>query len=69
MLSYGGISQQFSIPEHIEMSMFTAEFLRHSGEHLRILGKITILIFVVSSQSIMEMQNLVFVKRISFIIR
>uniref|UniRef100_A0A158R5J2 FAD-dependent oxidoreductase domain-containing protein 1 n=1 Tax=Syphacia muris TaxID=451379 RepID=A0A158R5J2_9BILA len=37
MLSYGGISQQFSIPEHIEMSMFTAEFLRHSGEHLRIL--------------------------------
>ncbi|ETN85165.1 hypothetical protein RB195_021643 [Necator americanus] len=37
MLSTGGISQQFSIPEHIEMSMFTAEFLRHAGEHLRIL--------------------------------
>ncbi|VDL72776.1 unnamed protein product [Nippostrongylus brasiliensis] len=37
MLSTGGISQQFSIPEHIEMSLFTAEFLRHAGEHLRIL--------------------------------
>lgn len=38
MLSTGGISQQFSIPEHVEMSLFTAEFLRHAGEHLRILG-------------------------------
>ncbi|EYC08778.1 hypothetical protein Y032_0064g3524 [Ancylostoma ceylanicum] len=37
MLSTGGISQQFSIPEHVEMSLFTAEFLRHAGEHLRIL--------------------------------
>lgn len=37
MLSCGGVSQQFSIPEHIEMSLFTTEFLRHAGEHLRIL--------------------------------
>ncbi|KAK0404837.1 hypothetical protein QR680_017657 [Steinernema hermaphroditum] len=37
MLSTGAISQQFSVPEHIEMSLFTAEFLRHAGEHLRIL--------------------------------
>ncbi|KJH42878.1 FAD dependent oxidoreductase [Dictyocaulus viviparus] len=41
MLSTGGISQQFSIPEHIEMSLFTAEFLRHAGEHLRILDNAT----------------------------
>ncbi|KHN87226.1 FAD-dependent oxidoreductase domain-containing protein 1 [Toxocara canis] len=37
MLSCGGITQQFCVPEHIEMSMFTTEFLRHAGEHLRIL--------------------------------
>ncbi|TKR81396.1 hypothetical protein L596_015270 [Steinernema carpocapsae] len=37
MLSTGAISQQFSVPEHIEMSLFTSEFLRHAGEHLRIL--------------------------------
>ncbi|XGW16336.1 hypothetical protein V3C99_001641 [Haemonchus contortus] len=41
MLSTGGLSQQFSIPEHIEMSLFTAEFLRHAGEHLRILDNAT----------------------------
>ncbi|KAE9419395.1 hypothetical protein Angca_003329, partial [Angiostrongylus cantonensis] len=41
MLSVGAISQQFSIPEHIEMSLFTAEFLRHAGEHLRILDNAT----------------------------
>lgn len=38
MLSCGGISQQYSTPEHVEMSLFTTEFLRHTGEHLRILG-------------------------------
>ncbi|VDD87417.1 unnamed protein product [Enterobius vermicularis] len=37
MLSCGGISQQYSTPEHVEMSLFTTEFLRHTGEHLRIL--------------------------------
>lgn len=38
MLSTGGITQQFSIPEFVDMSLFTTEFLRHAGEHLRILG-------------------------------
>lgn len=38
MLTCGGLSQQFSIPEHVAMSAFTAEYLRHAGEHLRILG-------------------------------
>ncbi|VDN08296.1 unnamed protein product [Thelazia callipaeda] len=37
MLACGGISQQFSIPEHVTMSGFSAEYLRHAGEHLRIL--------------------------------
>ena len=39
MLSNGPITQQFSIPEFVEMSLFSAEFLRHAGEHLKILGK------------------------------
>uniref|UniRef100_A0A915Q506 FAD-dependent oxidoreductase domain-containing protein 1 n=1 Tax=Setaria digitata TaxID=48799 RepID=A0A915Q506_9BILA len=37
MLTCGGISQQFSVPEHVTMSAFAAEYLRHAGEHLRIL--------------------------------
>lgn len=37
MLTCGGLSQQFSVPEHVAMSSFTAEFLRHAGEHLQIL--------------------------------
>uniref|UniRef100_A0A914W269 FAD-dependent oxidoreductase domain-containing protein 1 n=1 Tax=Plectus sambesii TaxID=2011161 RepID=A0A914W269_9BILA len=37
ILAAGGIRQQFSIPENVEMSMFTAEFLRNAGEHLQIL--------------------------------
>uniref|UniRef100_A0A7E4V1K9 FAD-dependent oxidoreductase domain-containing protein 1 n=1 Tax=Panagrellus redivivus TaxID=6233 RepID=A0A7E4V1K9_PANRE len=37
MLSNGAITQQFSIPEFIDMSLFSAEFLRHAGEHLKIL--------------------------------
>ena len=36
VLSAGGIRQQFSIPENVQMSMFTAEFLRNAGEWLRI---------------------------------
>lgn len=39
MLTCGGISQQFSVPEHVIMSAFAAEYLRHAGEHLRILGR------------------------------
>ncbi|CAD6190208.1 unnamed protein product [Caenorhabditis auriculariae] len=37
LLSTGGITQQFAIPEYIDMSLFTVEFLRHAGEHLQIL--------------------------------
>ncbi|CAJ0575364.1 unnamed protein product, partial [Mesorhabditis spiculigera] len=37
LLSVGGISPQHSLAENIEMSLFTSEFLRHAGEHLRIL--------------------------------
>ncbi|KAI1730530.1 FAD dependent oxidoreductase domain-containing protein [Ditylenchus destructor] len=37
MLGTGIISQQFSIPEFVEMSAFSAEFIRHAGEHLKIL--------------------------------
>lgn len=39
MLSSGVVSQQFSVPEMVELSLFSAEFLRHAGEHLKILGK------------------------------
>lgn len=38
MLGTGAISQQFSSPELVNMSLFSAEFLRHAGEHLKILG-------------------------------
>jgi hypothetical protein len=38
MLSCGAVSQQFSIPEFVDMSLFSAEFLRHAGEHLKIEG-------------------------------
>lgn len=37
ILGTGIISQQFSEPEIIEMAAFSAEFIRHAGEHLRIL--------------------------------
>ncbi|KRZ20743.1 FAD-dependent oxidoreductase domain-containing protein 1 [Trichinella pseudospiralis] len=37
ILSPGGIWQQFSCPEKVQMSLFTAEFLRNANEHLRIL--------------------------------
>lgn len=38
MLSLGGIRTQFAAPENVAMSLFTAEFLRNAGEHLRIYG-------------------------------
>lgn len=38
LLSTGIITQQFSVPEFVEMSLFTSEFLRHAGEHLQIEG-------------------------------
>ncbi|KAL3088790.1 hypothetical protein niasHT_023138 [Heterodera trifolii] len=37
LLGSGVITQQFSTPEMIDMAMFSAEFLRHAGEHLKIL--------------------------------
>ncbi|KAE9545976.1 hypothetical protein FO519_010811, partial [Halicephalobus sp. NKZ332] len=37
MLSNGAITQQFSVPEFVDMSLFSAEFLRHAGEHLKVL--------------------------------
>lgn len=37
MLGSGVITQQFSIPEMVDLAMFSAEFIRHAGEHLKIL--------------------------------
>lgn len=37
VLSVGGIRQQFSTPENIQMSMFSAEFLRSIRQHLSVL--------------------------------
>jgi sarcosine oxidase len=37
--SVGGIRQQFSTPENIHMSAFTASFLRAAGEHLAVDGE------------------------------
>uniref|UniRef100_A0A1I7SFP6 FAD-dependent oxidoreductase domain-containing protein 1 n=1 Tax=Bursaphelenchus xylophilus TaxID=6326 RepID=A0A1I7SFP6_BURXY len=37
MLSCGEITQQFSEPELVDMAMFSAEFLRHADQHLRVL--------------------------------
>lgn len=33
-LSLGGLRQQFSLPENIQMSLFAADFMRNSKEHL-----------------------------------
>ncbi|XP_014672781.1 PREDICTED: FAD-dependent oxidoreductase domain-containing protein 1-like [Priapulus caudatus] len=37
VLSVGGIRQQFSSPENIQMSMFSADFLRNIRKHLSVL--------------------------------
>ncbi|KAH3791172.1 hypothetical protein DPMN_144652 [Dreissena polymorpha] len=39
MLSCGGVRHQFTIPENVQMSMFTTEFLKHYKEHLTVLGE------------------------------
>ncbi|XP_054284014.1 FAD-dependent oxidoreductase domain-containing protein 1-like isoform X1 [Macrosteles quadrilineatus] len=39
VLSCGGVRQQFSLPENIEMSMFGADFLRNIKEYLGIEGQ------------------------------
>ncbi|XP_052220106.1 FAD-dependent oxidoreductase domain-containing protein 1-like [Dreissena polymorpha] len=39
MLSCGGVRHQFTIPENVQMSMFTTEFLKHYKEHLTVLGQ------------------------------
>lgn len=36
-LSVGGIRQQFSLPENIQLSMYSAEFLRNIKQHLSVL--------------------------------
>lgn len=48
MLGSGVITQQFAVPEMIELAAFSAEFLRHAGEHLRILGKHHKIAFVIN---------------------
>ncbi|CAD5228094.1 unnamed protein product [Bursaphelenchus okinawaensis] len=37
ILSCGEVTQQFDQPELVEMAMFSAEFMRHAGDHLRVL--------------------------------
>ncbi|XP_009080799.1 PREDICTED: FAD-dependent oxidoreductase domain-containing protein 1, partial [Acanthisitta chloris] len=39
VLSVGGIRQQFSLPENIQMSRFSASFLRNINEHLGVLNE------------------------------
>lgn len=39
VLSVGGLRQQFSLKENIEMSMFGAEFLRNIKQHLSVEGQ------------------------------
>lgn len=41
-LSVGGIRQQFSLEENIEMSLFGAEFIRDINRHLGVLGEPTV---------------------------
>ncbi|KAI6222507.1 putative fad oxidoreductase [Aphelenchoides besseyi] len=36
ILSTGELTQQFTVPEFVEMAMYGAEFMRHAGEHLQI---------------------------------
>ncbi|CAE1331100.1 FOXRED1 [Acanthosepion pharaonis] len=37
VLSVGGIRHQFSLPENVQLSMFTSEFLRNIKQHLSVL--------------------------------
>ncbi|KAH9514582.1 FAD-dependent oxidoreductase domain-containing protein 1 [Bulinus truncatus] len=37
MLSCGGIRHQFSVPENVQLSMYTSEFLRNIKEHLSVI--------------------------------
>ncbi|XP_058803448.1 FAD-dependent oxidoreductase domain-containing protein 1-like [Phymastichus coffea] len=39
VLSVGGVRQQFSLEENIEMSLFGAEFIRNANKYLGILGE------------------------------
>ncbi|XP_051161150.1 FAD-dependent oxidoreductase domain-containing protein 1-like isoform X1 [Leptopilina boulardi] len=39
VLSLGGIRQQFSLEENIEMSLFGAEFIRNINDHLSVVGQ------------------------------
>ena len=38
-LSVGSIRQQFSLPENIQLSLFSADFLLNIREHLSVLGQ------------------------------
>ena len=40
MLSCGGLRHQFSLPENVQMSMYTTEFLQYYREHLSVIGKL-----------------------------
>merc|ERR1719210_828111 len=40
-LSVGGLRQQFSLPENVEMSLFGADFLRNAGRLLHVEGAVT----------------------------
>lgn len=39
-LSWGGIRQQFTVPESIRMSLFGAQFVKSIGEHLSVDGEV-----------------------------
>jgi len=43
--SAGGVRQQFSTPENIQMSMFGAAFIKSAGEHLKVEGEVVDLPF------------------------
>ena len=44
--SVGGVRQQFSTPENIQMSLYSADFFRHADEHLGVDGQPVALDFV-----------------------
>ncbi|KAI6190960.1 putative fad oxidoreductase [Aphelenchoides bicaudatus] len=41
ILSTGELTQQFALPELVDMGIFSAEFMRHAGEHLQVLDSET----------------------------